>query len=149
MMVIPCLGLPSESEGESEEVIDASDFCPSIVSEGVSQVRGSLPFEEAIDMAGDLSVELSIDDGDSSSWFAFGIRGRKRRSNECKLSEACDFCSSTKQSGETTKSSLRRTNFHPNVVSEGASKRGSLPLVSEEVSRVREGAFHQRKLTTR
>ena len=76
-MVIPCLGLPSESEGENEE----------------------------------------------------------------------DFRSSSKRSGENTKSSLR--NFYPNVVSEGGSKRGDLPLVSEEVSRVREGAFHQKKLTTR
>ena len=36
MMVIPCLGLPSESEGQSEEVIEASNFRPSIVSEGAS-----------------------------------------------------------------------------------------------------------------
>ena len=56
-MVIPRLGSPSESEGESEEVIDASSFRPRIVSEGASQVRGSLPSEEAIDTTGDLSVE--------------------------------------------------------------------------------------------
>ena len=30
---------PSESEGESEEVIYASNFCPSLVSEGASQAR--------------------------------------------------------------------------------------------------------------